>query len=148
MTKAVLNILLSLLNPRKNLVPNILDLFSPNCLNFCTFLGLFSGVYKILLCSLRRIRNKEDGYNSLISGAIAALAIYFDPSKKRRKFIILYIFCRALEALMNVFAKRGYIKKIDKFEVYMFAPLLSYLFYAYMYETECFPPGIDKMFLA
>lgn len=30
----------------------------------------------------------------------------------------------------------------------MFGPLLSFLFYAYMYETECFPPGIDKAFLA
>lgn len=30
----------------------------------------------------------------------------------------------------------------------MFGPLLSYLFYAYMYETECFPKGIDKAFLA
>lgn len=117
-------------------------------MSFCTFLGLFSGVYKLLLCSLRRVRGKEDGINSIISGAVAATAIYFDPSRKRKKFLVLYIFCRALEALMNVYVKRGYIKKIDKFEVYMFAPLLSYLFYAYMYETECFPPGIDKMFLA
>ena len=147
-TKAVFNILLGLLNPKKNLIPNIVDLFSSNCMSFCTFLGLFSGVYKILLCSLRRIRNRDDGINAIISGAFAAFAVYFDPSKRRRKFIVLYIFCRALEALVNVFAKKGYIKKIDKFEVYMFAPLLSYLFYAYMYETECFPPGIDKMFLA
>ena len=133
-TKAIINILLGLLNPKKNLIPNIIDLFSSNCMSFWTFLGLFSGVYKLLLCSLRRVRNKEDGINSIISGAVAAFAIYFDPSKKRKKFLVLYIFCRALEALMNVFAKRGYIKKIDKFEVYMFAPLLSYLFYAYMYK--------------
>ena len=79
-TKAVFNLILGLLNPKKNLIPNIIDMFSSKCMSFCTFLGLFSGVYKLLLCSLRRIRNKDDGINSLISGGVAALAIYFDPS--------------------------------------------------------------------
>mmetsp|Transcript_41695 Transcript_41695/g.48138 ORF Transcript_41695/g.48138 Transcript_41695/m.48138 type:complete len:118 (+) Transcript_41695:458-811(+) len=117
-------------------------------MGFCTFLGMFSGVYKLLLCCLRRLRNKEDGYNSMISGVIAAFMIMFDTSKRRRKFLIMYIFCRALDTLVSVFEKRGYIKKIKYFEAYMFGPLLSFLFYAYMFETECFPPGIDKMFLA
>lgn len=148
MTKAVINVALGMLNPKKKLIPNIMDLFSSDCMSFCTFLGAFSGIYKFVLCTLRRLRNKEDGYNALISGAASGLALFFEHSARRRKFILLYLFVRSLEALINVLAKRNKIKKIKYFEVYMFGPVLSFLFYAYMYETECFPPGIDKAFLA
>lgn len=148
MTKAVINILLAMFNPKKKLIPNIKDLFSADCMSFCTFLGAFGGIYKFVLCTLRRWRNKDDGLNSLISGACAGLALAFEQSPRRRKFILLYLFVRALEALVNVLDKKKYIKKIKYFECYMFGPVLSFLFYCYMYETECFPPGIDKAFLA
>lgn len=148
MTKAVINILLAMFNPKKKLIPNIKDLFSADCMSFCTFLGAFGGIYKFVLCTLRRWRNKDDGLNALISGAAAGFALAFEQSQRRRKFILLYLFVRALEALVNVLDKKKYIKKIKYFECYMFGPVLSFLFYAYMYETECFPPGIDKAFLA
>jgi len=48
--------------------------------------------------------------------------------------------------LVNVLDKKKYLKKIKYFECFMFGPLLSFLFYLYMYETECFPKGIDKAF--
>lgn len=147
MTKAVINVGLGMLSPKKKLIPNIVDLFSSDCMSFCTFLGAFSGIYKFMLCTLRRWRNKDDGINALISGAAAGFALMFEHSQRRRKFILLYLFVRALEALVNVIDKRKKIK-IKYFECYMFGPLLSFLFYAYMYETECFPPGIDKAFLA
>lgn len=148
MTKAVINIALGLLSPRKKLVNNIVDLFSADCMSFCTFLGAFSGIFKFMMCTLRRLRGKDDELNSIISGALAATSFFFDPSKKRKKFILLYLFCRSLEMLVNVLDKKKFIKKIKYFECYMFGPVLSYLFYAYMYETECFPKGIDKAFLS
>lgn len=115
-------------------------------MSFCTFLGAFSGIYKASLCTLRRWRGKDDGLGALISGALAGLALFFDYSAARKKFLVLYLFCRSLDCLVQVLAKKGYIKKIKYFEVYMFCPLITYLFYAYMYENECFPPGIDKAF--
>uniref|UniRef100_A0A7S3K917 Uncharacterized protein n=1 Tax=Euplotes crassus TaxID=5936 RepID=A0A7S3K917_EUPCR len=148
MTKAVINILLGLMSPRKKLVNNIIDLFSADCMSFCTFLGALSGLYKFSMCTLRRIRGKDDELNSLISGALAALSMMLDSSKSRKKFILMYLFCRSLEMLVNVLDKKKLIKKIKYFECYMFGPTLGYLFYAYMYETECFPKGIDKAFLS
>jgi len=148
MTKAVINILLGLMKPSKRLLPNIADLFSSDCMSFCTFLGAFSGFYKFMMCTLRRWRGKDDQLNSIISGAIAALSLLFENSQRRKKFLVLYLFCRSLEMLVNVLDKKKYIKKIKYFECYMFGPLLGYLFYAYMYETECFPKGIDKAFLS
>ena len=98
----------------------VIDLFSSESISFCTFLGGFSGIYKAALCTLRRLRGKDDGMGALISGLLAAIALYFDHSFHRRKFIVLYLFCRALDCLVQVLAKKGYIKKIKYFEVYLF----------------------------
>lgn len=84
MCKAVINILLSLMNPKKKLLPNIIDLFSADCMSFCTFLGAFSGLFKFSMCTLRRWRGKDDGLNSIISGAIAGTSLLFDGSGRRK----------------------------------------------------------------
>ena len=60
----------------------------------------------------------------------------------------MYLFCRSLDFLVTVLDKWGLIKKIPFFEVYMFAPAISFLIYAHFYENSCFPKGIDKAFLA
>ena len=39
------------------------------------FLGLQSFIYKIVLCILRRVRGKDDGINSFLSGCISGLSI-------------------------------------------------------------------------
>lgn len=129
MTKVVINVALGMLSPRKKLLPNIIDLFSSDCMSFCTFLGSFSGIYKFLLCTLRRWRNKDDAINAAVSGAAAGFALFFDNSPRRKKFILLYLFVRAIEAMINVLDKKKYLKKIKYFECYMFGPVLSFLFY-------------------
>ena len=116
MVKAAINILLGMLAPKKKLLPNIVDLFSADCMSFCTFLGALSGIYKSSICTLRRFRGNEDQINSLISGALAGLSLFFENSEKRKKFVLLYLFVRALEMLINVLDKKGYIKKIKYFE--------------------------------
>lgn len=116
MVKAIINILLAMTNPSKKLLPNIIDLFSPDCMSFCTFLGALSGIYKSSMCSLRRWRKTDDHWNAAISGALAGISLIFDNSPKRKKFILLYLFCRSLEMLVNVLDKKKYIKKIKYFE--------------------------------
>lgn len=53
---------------------------------------------------------------------------------------------RGLATLVNLLSIRGYFKKIKYFEVYLFAPMISWLVYAAMFEKSIFPPGIDKPF--
>ena len=65
---------------------------------------------------MRRWRKTEDSWNAAISGALAGLALVFDNSAKRKKFILLYLFCRSLEMLINVLDKKKYLKKIKYFE--------------------------------
>lgn len=146
LAKAALAVALGLLNPRKNLIRNIAGLFSEDTISFCALLGGISGFYKFALCTMRRIRNKDDGVNALIAGAIAGLSLHFESSPKRRKFILMTLFCRSLDTLVTLLDKRNVIKKIPDFEVYMFGPVISFLIYCYFYENNVFPPGIDKAF--
>jgi len=53
-------------------------------MSFCTFLGAFSGLFKFSMCTLRRWRGKDDGLNSIISGAIAGTSLLFDGSGRRK----------------------------------------------------------------
>ncbi len=39
------------------------------------FLGLQSFIFKIALCILRRLRGKDDGINSFISGCLSGMSI-------------------------------------------------------------------------
>lgn len=44
-------------------------------LRFPAFLALFAFISKLVMCFLRRIRNKEDGLNSFAAGFMGGLAI-------------------------------------------------------------------------
>lgn len=106
------------------------------------------GIFKFVLCFMRRLRNKDDGINALVAGFLSGLSFMLETSAKRKNFLKLYLFLRALDTLVTLLANKKIIKKIPYFEVYCFAPVISFLIYAYWYENECFPPGIDKAFIS
>jgi hypothetical protein len=54
---------------------------------------------------------------------------------------------RSIDSITQFLSIRKFIKKIDKFEVYLFAPVICFLVYLYFFENACFPPGIDRAFL-
>ena len=97
---------------------------------------------------MRRLRNKDDGYNPMVAGFLSGLAFMLEASPKRKNFLKFYLFVRALDTLVSLLAKRNVIKKIPYFEVYIFGPVIAFLVYIHGYENKCFPPGIDKAFIA
>lgn len=97
---------------------------------------------------MRRIRNKDDGINPLVAGFLSGLSFMLETSAKRKNFLKFYLFLRALDTLISLLARKNIIKKIPYFECYMFGPVIGFLVYAYWYENEVFPPGIDKAFIA
>lgn len=58
-------------------------------------------------CLLRRIRKKEDHWNSIISGAIAGLSLLFQE-KEARRTPALYLLARLVQCLYNSFKSRGW----------------------------------------
>jgi len=121
----------------------ILSLFNIDSIRFGAFLGSFSAVYKFVLCILRRIRNTDDGTNSLIAGALAGLSLAFESSSRRETWA-LYSFVRSLECLFNYLVEQGYIKKIKYGEVLLFAFCASFLMTCHAYEPEVLDKGYSK----
>lgn len=49
LAKAFIALIFGLINPRKNMIPNLLGLLSKDTLGFCAFLGSVAGSYKLVL---------------------------------------------------------------------------------------------------
>lgn len=60
------------------------------------FVGLMNGVYKLVLCSMRRIF-KNDRVASIIAGFIAGLCIRIDE-KKRRTLTMILVLSRVVDS--------------------------------------------------
>lgn len=71
----------------------IKQFFKYQNLGFSLSIGVFSGLYKLILCLMRRLRNKDDYKNTLISSTIASFAILLDRSDFRRVTMIYIILC-------------------------------------------------------
>lgn len=139
--------MLSLLRPSR-FFKNLIGILSKDTLSFSLFVGGLAGIYKFMLCSMRRLRGRDDGFNAVVAGALAGLSLAFEASGNRKRLLFMYIFVRGLDVLVTLLDKRGYIKKIKNFEAYLFGPVIAFLVYAYFYELDVFPPGIDKAFMA
>ncbi len=72
--------------------------------DFALFLGFYNFGFKSTNCLLRHLRQKEDGINSLIAGAVAGMSMMFWKSSE----IALYIGARAAESVFNALVQRGY----------------------------------------
>jgi len=75
----------------------ILKVISPDTM-MC---GAFVGVFRLLLCNLRKLRNKEDGFNAAIAGFIAALWLSIDRSRNRRIQIASFVLARSVDSMFK-----------------------------------------------
>lgn len=91
----------SLLSPKKKLAGGLKQIFTFDTALFGIFSGGFIAVYRLLLCKLRAVRNKEDKLNSMIAGFCAALVLAVDRSKSRRITVAIYSFARCLETFIK-----------------------------------------------
>ena len=67
-------------------------------MRFPAFLALFAFISKLVLCLMRRLRNKEDGLNSFMAGFLGGLSILVQNDKDTRKMFALYLFSRAYDS--------------------------------------------------
>lgn len=86
-------------------------------LRFPAFLALFAFIFKITLCSLRRLRGKEDGLNSFVSGFLGGLSILVHNDHNTRKMFALYLLCRAYDSGYITLEKKNVIPNIPNFHV-------------------------------
>lgn len=86
-------------------------------LRFPAFLAIFAFIYKITLCTLRRLRGKEDGINSFVSGFLGGLAILVNNDANTRKMFALYLLCRAYDSGYQTLENNKIIPNIPNFHM-------------------------------
>ncbi|CAI2377041.1 unnamed protein product [Moneuplotes crassus] len=69
---------------------------------FAGFIGLLPTLFKVTLCTLRKIRKKDDKLNSIIASFVCSLSAILDSSDDRRKLLIYYVFARAFESSLKI----------------------------------------------
>jgi hypothetical protein len=79
---------------------------------FSLFFGLMSSIPKIVICILRRIRNKEDKYNSIIAGLVGSLAAFGEPNQNTRQLVSLYLFSRSIDSFMKTLNSNRIMKEL------------------------------------
>ena len=103
--KVVLNNIWYVANPRK-LARNLVSWKSQrDNLRFALFMGLMNGVYKFVLCVLRRFL-KSDKWAAPIAGFLAGLCCYVDD-KDRRKFFMIVLLARLSDTVYSMGESRG-----------------------------------------
>lgn len=97
--KCAIHLAFSLLKRKTGLSKIVRNMASIDTLLFSLFCGGYVGIFRILLCNLRKLRSKDDGYNSALAGMLASLWLIIDRSKARRIQIASYMFARSFDSM-------------------------------------------------
>lgn len=100
-----------LLRKRKGVFSYMLKLLSFDTMMFGTFWGGYILLFRLLQWSLRKLRNKDDGFNAALSGFLASFWLIVDKSKSRRIQIACYVFARSLDSISKNLESNGFVKK-------------------------------------
>jgi hypothetical protein len=148
---------------RKNILDTVIRFFGMDTLFFALVWTGHLGIFRLLLCSLRRLRGKEDGYNSAIAGFLSAFWLWVDRSKIRRIQIAWFFFARSIDSFFkNIESNkiidlekdsdvqpeeksRRRVTKLENIWVMTFACILTWFaLHAWCYEFDKFPYGVEK----
>lgn len=128
-----------LLTPSK-LLKNPRKIFNSSLFALGTFLGILSGGHRALACLLRRIRNKEDGWNEFLGGFIAGLSFVLNGSTE----VGMYVASKAAEAIFRNGVKEGIVKPLPHGEILLFALGTATMFWVSIWEPHNLRPSYFK----
>lgn len=107
------------------------------------FTGVFTGGFNLVFCYLNRRFGRNNGWNSVIAGSIAGLAVLFQP-KAMQKTLALYSATRLVECLYNEYKHQGKIKPLPHGESLLFILGSAQVMYAYVMRRETLPASYFK----
>jgi Tim17/Tim22/Tim23/Pmp24 family len=119
------------------------ETFGVDTWRFSLFLAVFNSSYKAVQCFLRRLRQKDDKYNSWIAGLLAGTSILIDDGG-RRSTIALWILSRALDLLWRHNVNRGRLPDVPYGSVLAFCLSSCQVMWAWGLEPYALPSGYHK----
>jgi len=116
-------------------------------LRFGLFVGSFSGLYRLALRVLQRVRGEARTSNALVAGAVASLALLWEEEDQRVTFSH-YLLVRALQCVYNALKSRGKLdflgNSLKHGDSLLFAVSSAQVMYAYGARPETIPYSYYK----
>ena len=109
--------------------------FNADAFKFTVFAGLMSFLFKSTLCTMRRIRGKDDGLNYLIAGSVGGLSIAAED-KERKETWALYFAARMVDISLRAVSKRTGGWDVNQVEVYLFMFMIFFVVWSYGAEKD------------
>ncbi|XP_050295670.1 transmembrane protein 135-like [Anthonomus grandis grandis] len=124
--KLVLNLKRIFTNPKT--IKQIL--LKKETLNLGLFLGLYSGMFRGVLCTLRRIFGKDDPVFAFPASLLASVAFKKYPDTT----VALYVAWKSAQITYNIGIQKGYVPKIPGFTEFLYCLSTGILFHAAILE--------------
>ncbi|KAL4446571.1 hypothetical protein ABPG74_005509 [Tetrahymena malaccensis] len=134
--KTITNILFFMLSKKKSLQTFKALFLTTQNVQLPLFLATMTGTMRGVICLLRYLRKKEDGYNAFISGFIAGFLSLQMIEKKSWYVWKMFFFSRCIDGIYNHYCNNGTIKK--KVIHYSYGYMISSFLIAYCYFLEPF----------
>jgi hypothetical protein len=119
-------------------------------LRFGFFVGTFSGLYRLALRTLQRVRGDAKPTNALLAGAIASLSLLCEE-EGQRVTISHYMLVRALQCVYNALKTRGHLdflgNTLTHGDSLLFVLSSAQVMYAYAIRPETIPSSYYKFIL-
>ncbi|KAL4487883.1 hypothetical protein ABPG72_022743 [Tetrahymena utriculariae] len=110
------------------------------------FITLMNSLMKLVQCLLRRVRQKEDGFNSFVSGFLGAFIGMMFENKKNWYTWRMYLGGRAIEMLYNSLINKGYINKNAIHFSFAFAIGSTLIAKGYFHEPRIVENEVFKLY--
>ncbi|XP_033226283.1 transmembrane protein 135-like isoform X2 [Belonocnema kinseyi] len=107
-------------------------IFKKDNLNLALSLGGFSGLYKLMSCSLRRFYGYDSQYHAIPAGLIASISFVMYPDIT----IALYVMWKALQILWNDGVERGKVPEVKWFVIFLYCFSTAVLFHVAIMEPH------------
>ncbi|XP_076618309.1 transmembrane protein 135 [Colletes latitarsis] len=111
-----------------------------NNFNLAVFLGGFSGLYRLVSCSLRRFLQKDSSYYAIPAGFIGGLAF----SSYNNSTVALYFMWKALQLLWNDLVEREIVPEVKGFVILLYCFSTAVLFHVAILEPQLLRPSYWK----
>jgi len=92
---------------------------------------------RVMQCSLRAIRGKEDGYNQLLAGLLAGCSFLLNGSEE----IAMYVASKAAESGLYHLVNNGWLPSIPFGDIISFALSCGIMFSVALYEPHNIRPS-------
>ncbi|XP_074042806.1 transmembrane protein 135 isoform X1 [Leptinotarsa decemlineata] len=115
-------------------------LWRKETLNLASFLGAYSGIFRAVLCLLRRVTGKDSPSHGLPAGLLAGIAFTRYPDST----VSLYVLWKVAQLAYDLGIQKGFVPRVPGFTEFLYCFSTGVLFHAAILEPTNLRPSYWK----